>query len=947
MTVDRSGTTIGIPSALAVAQGSSIRGVAGGLEADTYDWETSNNSARQGTLQYLRDSRDYDATLFITANIRGIVGPDPSTPGNQIYTDESIPTLANLAADWVRYTNHIVQTYRQGDTITDPTDLAVLNAITWNAGTTGAPASWFDKLLAPGEAAVPKVEYWEIGNEPRVQLVTSYKVTNGYTFLAPPSQPDATHKTDYAQRYAAEALAMKAQDPTIKVGPALQYLSSSSEQALLKTILEPQTDGSLLPVDFISYHPYQTLNTDTTVATLEAGLRGVYDDHLAKVTLIRNQITADGRDPNSIPLVASEQNVSNYTSNDTVIEAQMSQALGNTETVFSFARLGIQDAHYWVYPANPGDGTKYPMYLADEKLRDFMGDTILSVSAADTDNLHLYTTRDSKTHETALWGLNFDNDNDTTRSTPITNVGGRGKVTLYVLGALSGKTTLYSTNLASGMAGGPTHDVDWTTIDLTGQRLDNLSLTFKAATITLLTIDPWRQMSLPGDVNADGKVDSTDVSLVNSSLNQNEKNWWQGDVNGDGVVNAADAAIVSANSGAVLGTAWKVQGGSWTATGSWTGGVVPNATGATAYLGSSITGAASVTASGAITLGSLAIDNVNPYTVSGSGSLKMLVSGSLAAHVYVIEGSQKISVPLTIASSTGIDLAANTSLSIGNLAISAGKTMTLTGSGTLAINGTQTHASGAVFTANGGTTNFNSNAGGSSSALLTVNANAAVNFNAAQNLAALNVGAGGRATINGGSLGALKTSALSITGSGKVDVAAGRMIVDYTGASVLGSWNGSAYSGVAGMVASGHLLTSALAVSGAPTTVAIAEAADILHLSGSTVASWGGQVVDATSVLVRYTYAGDANLSGNVDGDDYFRIDSGFAAHASGYYNGDFNYDGKVDADDYFIIDHAYAEQGTALAAELPMGASVVAVPEPVCWALLPMAMCFSLRRCR
>ncbi len=54
----------------------------------------------------------------------------------------------------------------------------------------------------------------------------------------------------------------------------------------------------------------------------------------------------------------------------------------------------------------------------------------------------------------------------------------------------------------------------------------------------------------------------------------------------------------------------------------------------------------------------------------------------------------------------------------------------------------------------------------------------------------------------------------------------------------------------------------------------------------------------ATDVLVKYTYFGDANLDGKVDGPDYARIDAGFLSNGSlhGWYNGDFNYDGKVDA---------------------------------------------------
>ena len=41
--------------------------------------------------------------------------------------------------------------------------------------------------------------------------------------------------------------------------------------------------------------------------------------------------------------------------------------------------------------------------------------------------------------------------------------------------------------------------------------------------------------------------------------------------------------------------------------------------------------------------------------------------------------------------------------------------------------------------------------------------------------------------------------------------------------------------------------------------------------TGAQTASFGGQTVSPTDVLIMYTYNGDANLSGNVDADDYFQ----------------------------------------------------------------------------
>jgi len=96
-----------------------------------------------------------------------------------------------------------------------------------------------------------------------------------------------------------------------------------------------------------------------------------------------------------------------------------------------------------------------------------------------------------------------------------------------------------------------------------------------------------------------------------------------------------------------------------------------------------------------------------------------------------------------------------------------------------------------------------------------------------------------------------------------------------------------------------------------------------------------GQTVDATTIVLKYTYAGDANLDGTLNGDDYFRIDQGYASHLTGYANGDFNYDNKINADDYFLLDRNYARKTVIFASSLPAeDLSVAAVPEPTAPAL-------------
>jgi probable HAF family extracellular repeat protein len=109
--------------------------------------------------------------------------------------------------------------------------------------------------------------------------------------------------------------------------------------------------------------------------------------------------------------------------------------------------------------------------------------------------------------------------------------------------------------------------------------------------------------------------------------------------------------------------------------------------------------------------------------------------------------------------------------------------------------------------------------------------------------------------------------------------------------------------------------------------------------------------VSSSDVLVKYTYYGDANLDGQVDGSDYSLIDYAYtynqknpSAPLTGWYNGDFNYDGVTDGSDYTLIDNAFNQQGAAINAAVATvtaqigGVSTSAVPEPAALGALAMA---------
>jgi hypothetical protein len=132
-------------------------------------------------------------------------------------------------------------------------------------------------------------------------------------------------------------------------------------------------------------------------------------------------------------------------------------------------------------------------------------------------------------------------------------------------------------------------------------------------------------------------------------------------------------------------------------------------------------------------------------------------------------------------------------------------------------------------------------------------------------------------------------SDIAIDAGARLDMANHEAAIQYTTLSPLGTWDGSFYTQLTGLIASGRLMTS---LANAQTALGILdEAAN-------------------QQVRVKYTYAGDANLDGKVNIDDYTSIDQGIAAQTSGWSNGDFNYDGKVNIDDYVLIDSNIVAQG-------------------------------------
>jgi hypothetical protein len=142
------------------------------------------------------------------------------------------------------------------------------------------------------------------------------------------------------------------------------------------------------------------------------------------------------------------------------------------------------------------------------------------------------------------------------------------------------------------------------------------------------------------------------------------------------------------------------------------------------------------------------------------------------------------------------------------------------------------------------------------------------------------------------------------------------------------NWNGSGGITSSSAAADSHHLMALGVIQNNQSGTAIYMAANLFD----------GTVPGASDILVNFTYFGDANLDGKIDGSDYSLIDAGYASHGSftGWYNGDFNYDGSIDGSDYALIDNAFNNQGLAssssamsLSATITALPAVTAVPEP------------------
>jgi fibronectin-binding autotransporter adhesin len=305
-----------------------------------------------------------------------------------------------------------------------------------------------------------------------------------------------------------------------------------------------------------------------------------------------------------------------------------------------------------------------------------------------------------------------------------------------------------------------------------------------------------------------------------------------------------------------------------------------------------ISGAGSLTKAGTATLIFAGANSYSAGTTISAGTLQ-IGNGSTTG---IIAGNVLDNAALTFNRSDSVAFAGN---------ISGNGSLNQNGSGTLTLSGTNIYSGGTTI----------------STGKLTI-----------ANLSSL---ASGAVTVKSGATlqfantfhGAIVLASLTVQPTGTVDLAKTDLLINYTGTnpytntltSMKTAYDGGKWDGVG--------IGSSVLIAG--TSLAIYDN------SINTKSSFDNIAADSTTIVIKYTWLGDANLDGIVNSADLTAISS----TGTTWQTGDFNYDGKVNADDYAL----YMLGDTASS-----GQSITTVlPEPALTGILASALIIRRRRNR
>jgi autotransporter-associated beta strand protein len=321
-------------------------------------------------------------------------------------------------------------------------------------------------------------------------------------------------------------------------------------------------------------------------------------------------------------------------------------------------------------------------------------------------------------------------------------------------------------------------------------------------------------------------------------------------------------------------------GGSWSNSANWSDGIPQHPGDIAGFLGS-ITAPSTVTLDGNWTAGGLAFNNTNSYTLAaGNSGTLTLDNGAESATIADLGGTHYITAPLTLNSNTIVTVVnAGDGIHVSGNVSGAGS-LTVSGGGTVVLSGINTYSGGTAV----------------NSGLLLIDQASAL-----PNAAGLTIGNDSTtATVQLASgSGRSTVSSLTINTGSTLDVTNNTFVVQYGGgtdpAATIRSELISGFNPGAPGRWAGTGITSSLAAAN-PTSFSVG------YADGDNPADAANTGVPAGEVEIKYTVAGDANLSGGVDLSDLVIIASDFGQTGADWAEGDVNYDGNVDLSDLVIV---------------------------------------------
>jgi beta-glucanase (GH16 family) len=312
----------------------------------------------------------------------------------------------------------------------------------------------------------------------------------------------------------------------------------------------------------------------------------------------------------------------------------------------------------------------------------------------------------------------------------------------------------------------------------------------------------------------------------------------QGQLNNSGANENMTALLDSLAISAVRPTWTPAGSASWNGAANWDWQLVPNYRGADARFTNPALTPQSISLGAPVTVGSITFDSAQAHTITATGPGAITFDAYLGdSRIDALSGAHTINAPITLLRPLTINAAGGTSLKLTGSFTANGQTITKDGTGEAEISNVRT-------------------------GLLVVNDGR------------LKITASG-----GAASGASKVSSVRIAVSARLDLRDNKLISN----TAAGTATNFIYSGLQGQVQRAYdsqswdqpgLTTSMPAAQTGLTTIAVSTGAAMRGLGAGETDTFAGQIITGASTVAMYTYAGDANLDGTIDGGDYGVIDN-------------------------------------------------------------------------